>query len=234
LASLGHSFEDPVPSLFTFNVPKHPIADLMGVSLKDVTVKIKGTKFSRQGPLLITHWGFSGPAVLKLSSFAAIELAKLNYDFSISINWVPGSDENKMLEKLRTIRDELASQKMINRNPFMLPQRLWQYHLERCNIGLEIRWSELPAKQQNQLARQLSAEEFQVKGKTTFKEEFVTAGGIRLSEVNSQTMESRLVPDLFFAGEILNIDGITGGFNFQNAWTSGWIAAKAMRSKEKV
>ena len=230
LASLGHTFEEPVPSLFTFNVPKHPISELMGVSVKEATVKIKGTKFSRQGPLLITHWGFSGPAVLKLSSFAAIELAKLNYDFFISINWIAGSDENKMLQQLRTIRHELAAQKIINRNPFMLPQRLWQYHLEQCKIDGEIRWADLPAKNQNQLAKQLCAEEFHVKGKTTFKEEFVTAGGIRLGEVNPQTMESKLVPNLFFAGEILNIDGITGGFNFQNAWTSGWIAAKAISS----
>ena len=231
LADLGHTFEDPVPSLFTFNVPRHPISELMGVSVKDATVKIKGTKFSRQGPLLITHWGFSGPAVLKLSSFAAIELSTLNYNFSISVNWISGSDENKMLERLRTIRHELAAQKIINRNPFMLPQRLWQYHLEQCNIVTEIRWADLPAKQQNQLAKQLCAEEFSVNGKTTFKEEFVTAGGIRLSEVNANTMESKVIPDLFFAGEILNIDGITGGFNFQNAWTSGWIAARAISLK---
>ena len=234
LSSLGHTFEDPVPSLFTFNVPKDPIAELMGVSIKDATVKIKGTKFSWQGPLLITHWGFSGPAVLKLSAFGAIELAKLNYNFFISINWIAGSDENKMLVQLRKVRQDLGAQKMVNRNPFLLPQRLWQYHLEHCNIDPEIRWADLPAKQQNQLAKQLCAEEFHVKGKTTFKEEFVTAGGIRLSEVDSHTMESRLVPNLFFAGEILNVDGITGGFNFQNAWTTGWIAAKAISSKSKV
>ncbi|MEO6948486.1 MAG: NAD(P)/FAD-dependent oxidoreductase [Ginsengibacter sp.] len=231
LASLGHTFEEPVPSLFTFNVPKNPIAELMGVSIKDATVKIKGTKLSQRGPVLITHWGFSGPAVLKLSAFGAIELAKLNYDFSISINWVADRDENKMLQQLRALRLELATQKIINRNPFSLPQRLWQYNLEKCKIDSETRWAELPAKQQNQLAKQLCAEEFKVKGKTTYKEEFVTAGGIKLSEVNSQTMESRLIPNLFFAGEILNIDGITGGFNFQNAWTSGWIAAQSIGSK---
>jgi predicted Rossmann fold flavoprotein len=226
LTKLGHSFEGPVPSLFTFNVPKNPISELMGISVENAQVKINGTKFSQTGPLLITHWGFSGPAVLKLSAFAAIELSKLNYDFLISINWLNGYHENSVLEKLRWIRNEQASKKVINKNSFNLPQRLWEYHLQQCGINPEIRWADLPSKQQNQLAKQLCAQQFHVKGKTTFKEEFVTAGGIKLSEINAHTMESKIIPRIYFAGEIMNVDGITGGFNFQHAWTSGWIAAK--------
>lgn len=234
LGKLGHSFENPVPSLFTFNVPKNPISVLMGISVENVHVKINGTKFYQQGPLLITHWGFSGPAILKLSAFAAIELARMNYDFSITINWLADYHENSVLEKLRNIRNEFASKKMINKNPFNLPQRLWEYHLQECGINPEIRWADLPATQQNQLAKQLCSQQFFVKGKTTFKEEFVTAGGIKLNEVDANTMESKIVPQLFFAGEILNVDGITGGFNFQHAWTSGWIAAKEIARKSML
>ena len=228
LTFLGHTFETPVPSLFTFNVPQNSISQLMGISIENVQVKINGTKFSQQGPLLITHWGFSGPAVLKLSAFAARELAKLNYDFSISVNWISDYHENSCLEKLKLSRHELAAKKIINKNPFGLPQRLWEYHLQQCGIKPDTRWADLPAKQQNQLAKQLCAQQFHVKGKTTFKEEFVTAGGIKLNEVNANTMESKIVPGLFFAGEILDVDGITGGFNFQHAWTSGWIAASSI------
>jgi predicted Rossmann fold flavoprotein len=230
LTALGHSFENPVPSLFTFNVPKNPISELMGISVENAQVKINGTKFSQTGPLLITHWGFSGPAVLKLSAFAAKELSKMNYDFTISINWMAAYHENLVLEKLKLVRHELASKKIINKNPFNLPQRLWEYHLKQSGIDPEKRWADLPAKQQNLLAKQLCAQQFYVKGKTTFKEEFVTAGGVKLNEVNPNTMESKLVSGLFFAGEIIDVDGITGGFNFQHAWTSGWIAASAIRN----
>ena len=230
LIKLGHSFESPVPSLFTFNVPKNPVSNLMGISVENAQVKINGTKFSQTGPLLITHWGFSGPAVLKLSAFAAVKLSKLNYDFLISINWLNGYHENSLLEKLRLIRNEQASKKIINKNPFNLPQRLWEYHLQQCGIDSEIRWADLPAKQQNQLVKQLCAQQFHVKGKTTFKEEFVTAGGLKLGEINANTMESKIIPHLYFAGEIMDVDGITGGFNFQHAWTSGWIAAKEIKS----
>lgn len=231
LGNLGHSFENPVPSLFTFNIPKHPISTLMGISVENVQVKINGTKLEQTGPLLITHWGFSGPAVLKLSAFAALELSKMNYDFSISINWLSDFNENTLLEKMKNIRFELASKKIINKNPFGLPQRLWEYQLNRCEINPDIRWADLPAKQQNLLAKQLCSNQFQIKGKTTFKEEFVTAGGIKLNEVNANTMESKFIPNLFFAGEILNVDGITGGFNFQHAWTSGWIAGNEISKR---
>jgi len=225
LSRLGHSFEVPVPSLFTFNIPGNPIVELMGISIEDAMVKIDGTKFSQRGPLLITHWGFSGPAILRLSSFAAKKLAEFQYHFSISINWLGGFNENSILAKLKVIREESASQKIINRNPFNLPNRLWQYHLKLCNIRDETRWADLPAKQQNLLSKQLCSQQFYVKGKTTFKEEFVTAGGIKLDEADATTMMSKIVPHLFFAGEILDVDGITGGFNFQHAWTSGWLAA---------
>lgn len=228
LSFLGHSFESPVPSLFTFNIPKASISELMGISVENVQVKINETKFFQRGPILITHWGFSGPVILKLSAYAAQQLAEMNYDFLISVNWIADFNENSVLEKLKLVRHESASKKMINKNPFNLPQRLWEYHLQQCGINLEIRWADLPSRQQNLLARQLCSQSFHVKGKTTFKEEFVTAGGINLNEINVNTMESRLVPHLFFAGEILNVDGITGGFNFQHAWTSGWVAASAI------
>ncbi|MEO6905768.1 MAG: NAD(P)/FAD-dependent oxidoreductase [Ginsengibacter sp.] len=234
ITKLGHSFESPVPSLFTFNVPKNPISQLMGISVENVQVKISGAKFLQRGPLLITHWGFSGPAVLKLSAFAAIELSKMNYDFLISINWIGDYHENSVLEKLKFVRNEFASKRINNRNPFNLPQRLWEYHLQQCGINPEIRWADLPAKQQNLLSKQLCAQQFHVKGKTTFKEEFVTAGGVKLNEVDPNTMQSKVVPNLFFAGEILNVDGITGGFNFQHAWTSGWIAAKEIAHLSKA
>src|SRR5665647_2194845 len=234
LTEIGHSYESPVPSLFTFNVPKNPISELMGISVENARIKINGTKFSQSGPILITHWGFSGPAVLKLSAFAAKELSAMNYNFSISINWLSDYHENSLLEKFKSIRYEFASKKVINKNPFNLPQRLWQYHLEQCGINTEIRWADLPAKQQNQLAKQLCDQQFLVKGKTTFKEEFVTAGGITLNEVDANTMQSKRVTHLFFAGEILDVDGITGGFNFQHAWTSGWIAAKEINRISKI
>ncbi len=233
LMKLGHSFESPVPSLFTFNIPHNPIVELMGITLKNVIVKINGTKYKQEGSLLITHWGLSGPAILKLSAFAAKDLSALQYDFSISVNWLPSLNENLVLEKLKLLRNELASQKIGNRNSFDLPQRFWKYHLQLCGINEEIRWADLPAKLQNLLAIQLCSQQFRVKGKTTFKEEFVTAGGIKLNEVNAITMESKVTPQLFFAGEILDVDGITGGFNFQHAWTSSWLAADKIASLSK-
>lgn len=229
LLSTGHTIVPPVPSLFTFNIPNTAITQLMGLSVPEAGIKISGTKLQQQGPLLITHWGFSGPAVLKLSALAAIELAAMQYQFQVLVNWLPQYHEAAMIEKLKALRFELAAQKMVNRNPFGLPARLWEYLLTESGINLDIRWADVPAKEQNKLAKLLCAQEFSVKGKTTFKEEFVTAGGISLSEVNAQTMESKMIPGLFFAGEILNIDAVTGGFNFQNAWTTGMIAARHMK-----
>jgi predicted Rossmann fold flavoprotein len=228
LKELGHTIEEPVPSLFTFNITGHPITKLMGVSVEKARVKIIGTKLEQEGPLLITHWGLSGPAVLKLSAWGARQLAISNWQFSILINWLPDFNEQPLTEKFQTLRFEMASQKIVNRNPFGLPQRLWEFLLEHSEVNKEKRWADLPAKEQNKLIRNLCACEFAIKGKTTFKEEFVTAGGIKLNEVDANTMMSKKVSNLFFAGEVMDVDGITGGFNFQHAWTSGFIAAKSI------
>ncbi|MEO6254366.1 MAG: NAD(P)/FAD-dependent oxidoreductase, partial [Ferruginibacter sp.] len=225
-----HPIEEPVPSLFTFNMPGNPVTALMGISVENVSVKIVGSKLTEEGPLLITHWGMSGPAILKLSAWGARELAAKNYNFSILVNWIPGLNENSLRERFQRIRFDLAAQKIINRNPFALPNRLWEYLLIESGIGQGLRWADLPAKEQNRLIKNLCAKEHGVKGKTTFKEEFVTAGGIQLQDIDFNTMQSKKHPGLFFAGEIINVDGITGGFNFQNAWTTGWIAAKAISS----
>jgi predicted Rossmann fold flavoprotein len=204
---------------------------LMGISVEDAVLKIKGTKLTAKGPLLITHWGMSGPVVLKLSAWGAGELHEKNYEFSILVNWVPGFNENSLREKMRELRFALASQKMVNRNPFGLPARLWEVLLRGSGIKDDLRWADLPLARQNLLVKQLCAKEFPVRGKITFKEEFVTAGGIRLAEIDFNTMQSRKVPGLFFAGEVLDVDGLTGGYNFQNAWTTGWIAAKGVGAR---
>ena len=228
LRKLGHTVEGPVPSLFTFNMPGNTITALMGVSIENVSVKITGSKLSSQGPLLITHWGMSGPAILKLSAWGARELSAANWHFIICVNWLPVYNEQTLKDKLQQLRFEIAAKKMINSNLFSLPQRLWQYLLQQSGIHEDMRLADLPAKEQNKLIKNLCSQEFTVKGKTTFKEEFVTAGGILLNQIDHSTMQSKIVPNLFFAGEVVNVDGITGGFNFQNAWTTGWIAAKAI------
>ena len=231
LQKIGHTIETPVPSLFTFNMPANPINSLMGITVENVTVKVAGTKLVEQGPLLITHWGMSGPVILKLSAWGARLLANNNYSFTTIINWIPAFNEQTLKNKFQQVRFDVAAQKICNRNPFGLPQRLWQYLLEQSDINLEMRWADLPAKEQNKLIKLLCGQEFIVNGKTTFKEEFVTAGGIVLNEIDHQTMESKIAPNIFFCGEVTDTDGITGGFNFQNAWTTGFIAAKAIASK---
>jgi len=228
LKKLGHSIEEPVPSLFTFNLQGNEITKLMGISVPDVHVKIAGSKLMEKGPLLITHWGLSGPAILRLSAWGARELAAKNYGFSVSVNWMPQYNEHQFREKLQALRFDIAPQKISSKNPFGLPQRLWEYLIYQSRITENMRWADLPAKEQNALVKNLISQEFGVKGKTTFKEEFVTAGGIKLSEIDANTMQSRIAPGLFFAGEVMDVDGITGGFNFQHAWTSGFIAAKAI------
>ncbi len=228
LQKIGHSFETPVPSLFTFNIPNNKITELMGVSVENATVKIAGTKLQEQAPLLITHWGMSGPAVLKLSAWGARQLADKNYHFEISVNWLGNRNENELRDEWLFFRDRFAAQKIGNKNPFELPNRLWIHLLRESFIDESLRWAELTSKQQNKLIQTLTAQTFLVKGKTTFKEEFVTCGGIKLNEIDPKTMQSKIVPHLFFAGEITDVDGVTGGFNFQNAWTGGWIAAKAI------
>ncbi len=231
LKTTGHSIQEPVPSLFTFNLPGHPIRDLMGVVVDPVQVKIPGTKLLEKGPVLITHWGLSGPAILRLSAWGARQLAETDWHFRLLINWVPAYHEQSLLEFIRQFRNEKGAMKIQNRNPFGLPQRFWEWILAEAGAGLETKWGKFPAREQNKLVKLLAAMELEVKGKTTFKEEFVTAGGISLSEVNPATMESKLQPGLYFAGEVLDVDGITGGFNFQHAWTSGWLAARDIIKK---
>lgn len=228
LKNTEHSIEEPVPSLFTFNMPGNSITALMGVVVENAQVKIVGSRLTESGPLLITHWGMSGPAILKLSAWGARELAACNWKFAIMVNWIPAYNENSLREKMQKIRFELATQKIVNRNPFALPNRLWEYLLVQTGIKADLRWADLPAKEQNKLIKLLCAAEYEVNGKTTFKEEFVTAGGVQLQDIDFNTMQSKKHSGLFFAGEIINIDGVTGGFNFQNAWTTGWIAAKAI------
>ena len=226
IRALGHTIEDPVPSLFTFNMPGDTITQLMGVAVGDVQVKIAGSKLVERGPVLITHWGMSGPAVLRLSAWGARELAAKGYDFSIVVNWVPELSEQELRARLQELRFEWAARMVGSTVPFPgVPRRLWEYWLDSSGVRRDIRWADLAARDQNRLAGLLSAGNFIVHGKTTFKEEFVTAGGVRLAEVDPATCQSRKVPGLFFAGEILDVDGVTGGFNFQHAWTSGWIVA---------
>lgn len=230
LLQLGHTIEEPVPSLFTFNMPGNTVTQLMGVAVPDAQVKIAGSKLVEQGPVLITHWGMSGPAILRLSAWGARELAAQQYRFTAIVNWLPDYNEQRLKDKLQQLRFETAAQKTGNKSPFGLPQRLWLYLLEQSGINPETRWADLPAKEQNKLVKNCCAQEFAVNGKTTFKEEFVTAGGVKLSEIDANTMQSKLHPGLFFAGEIADVDGVTGGFNFQHAWTSGFIAAKAIQA----
>lgn len=228
IKKLGHEVVKPVPSLFTFNMPGNSITSLMGITVEQVAIKIAGTKLQEHGPVLVTHWGLSGPCVLRLSAWGARELAAANYHFNIVVNWLPGYNENTVREKLQQLRFDVASQKIYNRNSFGLPARLWEYLLQQCNIDNEIRWADLPAKEQNKLVKMLCTCEYAVKGKTTFKEEFVTAGGVVLQEIDVNSMQSKICKGLFFAGEVIDVDGITGGYNFQNAWTTGFIAARGM------
>ena len=234
LQEIGHAIEPPVPSLFTFNMPGSGTASLKGIAVQDASVKVIGTRLQERGPLLFTHWGMSGPAILNLSSWGARELAAMRYDFGVRVNWIPGLHEDELRALLQSRRSHAVGRKLRNGNPFALPQRFWEYVLQQSEINPEHRWSELQGKQLNRLIRSLSAQQFAVRGKTTFKEEFVTAGGIKVSEVDVNTMMSRKRENLFFAGEILDVDGLTGGFNLQHAWTSGFIAANAVSARAKA
>jgi predicted Rossmann fold flavoprotein len=228
LEQTGHTIEEPVPSLFTFNLPSHPITRLMGVSVENAKAKVIGSKLETEGALLITHWGLSGPAILKLSAWGARIFSSMNWEFSALINWLPKQTESDIKDRFRAMRVTDAGMRVMGKNSLGLPQRLWEFFCEDAGINGDTRWAELKAKDENKLIRNLHLFEVTVKGKTTFKEEFVTAGGIKLSEVDPQTMMSRKCENLYFAGEILDIDGITGGYNFQHAWTSGYIAGKSI------
>lgn len=228
ITQLGHTIEEPVPSLFTFNTPNHPITALMGLSVKDVQVKIMGSKLEERGPLLITHWGQSGPAVLKLSAWGARELFAKNYAYKVQINWLPAFNQETIRQHLMDLKQMFGAQTMAKNKFEALPQRLWEFFLGKAGINPAIKWSALPKQESNKLVITLCAFELEVNGKTTYKDEFVTAGGVQLNEMDANSCKSKLHENLFFAGEIMNVDGITGGYNFQHAWTSGWIVAKEM------
>ncbi len=227
LKELEHNIVGPVPSLFTFNIDDDRIKNIPGVVAKNVKIKIVDSQLESQGPLLITHWGMSAPAILKLSAFGALELAKRDYKFKIVVNFVALS-HNEVLQVLKNTKEGFAKKTTYNSPQFDLPKRLWHQLVLASNIVEGIRWADLNKNQLEDLTNQLTKAIFQVDGKSTFKEEFVTAGGIDLKEVNFKTFESKLHKNLFFAGEILNIDAVTGGFNFQNAWTGAYIAAESI------
>jgi len=226
LEKLGHKISTPVPSLFTFNIPGDSITTMPGVAVENAMVSIEGSKLKASGPVLITHWGLSGPAVLKLSAFGARFLSDANYDFNIHVNWAGEQNADAVREQLETISQDHPNKQIQNIKPFDLPERLWKFILDKAGIHLEKIWSELGKKMRNKLIDLLTNDIYHVKGKTTFKEEFVTCGGVSLESVNMKTMESKHVPGLYFSGEILDIDGVTGGFNFQSAWTTGYFAGK--------
>ncbi|MGB2417101.1 MAG: NAD(P)/FAD-dependent oxidoreductase [Flavobacteriaceae bacterium] len=227
LQSLGHNISPAVPSLFTFDIDDPRLKDIPGVVAKDVAVEVMGTSLHSEGPLLITHSGLSAPSILKLSAFGAIELAQLNYKFEIKINFIQ-QDAASCLEVLMKNKLELSKKLVRNTPLFELPKRLWVKLVQASAIADELRWADLNKLQLQSLLKQLTKAVFQVHGKSTFKEEFVTAGGIDLKEINFKTYESKLFINLFFAGEIINVDGVTGGFNFQNAWTGAYLAAQEL------
>ncbi|MEW4923817.1 NAD(P)/FAD-dependent oxidoreductase [Algibacter sp. 2305UL17-15] len=227
LEDLRHTISQPVPSLFTFNIEDDRIKDIPGVVAKDVEVKVLETDLWSEGPLLITHWGMSAPSILKLSAFGALEFAKRDYKFQIEINFIKKSFE-ECLDTLKTLKQDLAKKTVFKSTQFELPKRLWHKLVLASNMVEDTRWADLNKLQLENLASQLTQAIFNVNGKSTFKEEFVTAGGVNLKEVNFKTFESKYIKNLFFAGEVLNIDAVTGGFNFQNAWTGAYIAAKSI------
>jgi hypothetical protein len=227
LQNFGHAIVSPVPSLFTFNIKDSRIKELPGVAA-NVSVRVKDTKLNSSGPLLITHWGMSGPAILKLSAWGARILHDKNYQFTIYVNWLNDVDAEDAEKILKEIKQEHAKKAVSKKSPFELPNRLWESLVLASGIETETKWADVSKIQLQNIAHQLTNASFQVNGKSTFKEEFVTAGGIDLKEINFKTMESKLHQNLYFAGEIVNIDAITGGFNFQNAWTSGFIVASAI------
>ncbi len=225
IAELGHQVKPPVPSLFTFNLPGHPVTRLMGVVAKEASIRLPGTSLSSTGPLLITHWGFSGPAVLKLSAYAAEQLHQKNYTCVVLINWVNLKEE--AIRATLTDLQQTQQKSSIGQYPaFSLPRRLWEYLLDKIEIPSEKPWREISKKDLNKLVQLLFSDEYGMKGKTTFKEEFVSCGGVLLKEVNIKTMESKMCKGLYFAGEVLDIDGVTGGFNFQAAWSTAWMVSE--------
>ncbi len=230
---LGHTIEPPVPSLFTFNIKDFRLQNLAGISVDNVKVSLLETgktKLEQTGALLITHWGVSGPAILKLSAWGARILHDRNYNLPLQINWLPQYNRETLRQHLSKIKTEASKKKIFSYCPIDLPKRLWQNLIIFLEINPQKSWAELGKKELNQLVQELIQGRYQITGKGVFKEEFVTCGGVNLKEINFKTMESKVCPGLYFAGEILDIDGVTGGFNFQSAWTTGWIAGNALSS----
>jgi predicted Rossmann fold flavoprotein len=226
LVDMGHQIEKPVPSLFTFNMPEEKSSDLMGIVVNETLVSIQGTKLKSDGPLLITHWGMSGPAILKLSAFGARILEQLDYTFKVQVNWVNELNNDVVANAIKEIISEHPAKQLSSIKPFGLPERLWVYLLQKSDLSSTKKWPELGKKGLNKMVNVLTNDIYQVKGKTTFKEEFVTCGGASLSSIDFNTMQSRVVPNLYFTGEVMDIDGITGGYNFQACWTTAFIAGK--------
>ena len=226
--ALRHSIISPVPSLFTFNIKDNRIKDLLGISVPNATVQLEDTNLEASGPLLITHWGMSGPAILKLSAFGARVLAKKNYEYKVQVDWL-SRPTHKIVNVLLNLKKKQSKKQVIVRSPFEeIPKRLWERFVLASKIKTTFNWADVSHHQIEALANQLTKSIFTAKGKSTFKEEFVTAGGVDLREINFKCFESKLQNNLFFVGEVLNIDAVTGGFNFQNAWTGGWLCAKAL------
>jgi predicted Rossmann fold flavoprotein len=223
-SSLGHTIISPVPSLFTFNIPDSSLKALAGVSVSNVKISLPEFQLKQQGPILITHWGFSGPAVLKLSAWGARELHKINYETYIKINWLPQLNFDDLFKQIMDWKTSYSKKQLSTESPFDLPRNLWKALTHLPNISSEHKWGQLSKKQAVEIVHKLQDDIYQIRGKTTYKQEFVTCGGISLSEINFRTMESLFCPRLYFAGEILDIDGVTGGFNFQAAWTTSWLA----------
>jgi predicted Rossmann fold flavoprotein len=228
LEQLGHKIEDPVPSLFTFNMPDEAITALMGIVVENTLVSIQGSKFKSGGPLLITHWGMSGPAILKLSSLGARYLSERNYEFNVQVNWVNETNNTLILEVLEEIIREHPKKLITNIRPFLLPERLWLYLIEKCDLNKQKIWGEIGKKSLNKLVNTLSNDVYAVKGKSTFKQEFVTCGGVSLDSIDMKNMQSKACRNLYFSGEVTDIDAITGGYNFQGAWTTAHIAGMLM------
>jgi predicted Rossmann fold flavoprotein len=227
----GHQVEPPVPSLFTFNIADPSLRSLSGISINPVRLRLSVPEkpaLEQTGPLLITHWGVSGPAVLKLSAWGARILHENRYQATLLINWLPDLQQEQVREKILAVKNEWGKKAIALHRGLDLPHRLWQHLITRIGINTEIRWAEISNKTLNQLVQEVSQGKYLINGKGVFKEEFVTCGGVSLKEVNFKTMESKLIPGLYFAGEILDIDGITGGFNFQSAWTTAYLAGLDM------
>jgi len=222
LQQLGHTIVSPVPSLFTFNIRDKRLENLMGISAT-VAIKVHQSNLKSDGALLITHWGLSGPAVLKLSAWGAREFFEKNYQFVITVNWLPHFTEEEITTELTNLKQTQPKKNIGKKCPFELSNRLWESLVKAAEIPDNQNWAAMSKKQMQQLAKQITGSQFQVNGKSTFKEEFVTAGGVDLKEIDFKTMQSKLIPNMYMAGEVLNIDAITGGFNFQNAWTGGYI-----------